>query len=80
MFFMVAISATAIAFGQEIDKLSAGTKMFLMMHADEIQKAHPNLLPENNGRQFKLRPEIEYGVKSGFAPIEIIGNVEMIDE
>ncbi len=33
MFFMVAISVTTIAFGQEIDKLSAGTKMFLQQRA-----------------------------------------------
>ena len=33
MFFMVTISVTAIAFGQEIDKLSAGTKMFLQQRA-----------------------------------------------
>ncbi|MBP5687910.1 MAG: S8 family serine peptidase [Muribaculaceae bacterium] len=79
MFFMVAMAATLIALADSIDKLSAGTQMFLMMHADEIQKVHPSSLPEYNGRQFKLRPEIERGVKSGFAPIEIIGNVEMID-
>ena len=33
VFFMVAISATAIAFGQEIDKLSAGTKVLLQQRA-----------------------------------------------
>lgn len=33
VFFMVTISVTAIAFGQEIDKLSAGTKMFLQQRA-----------------------------------------------
>lgn len=36
MFFMVAISATAIAFADDIDKLSAGTKVFLLQQSSNI--------------------------------------------
>ena len=53
--------------------------MFLMMRAENAKQGNLNALPSNNSQRFRLRPEIERGVKSGFAPTEIIDNVEMID-
>lgn len=62
---------------QAQDKLSAGTQMFLLMRAEETKNG-PQKVPTTT-RQFKLRPEVERGYKMGFAPIEVIDGVEMID-
>ena len=62
---------------QAQDKLSAGTQMFLLMRAEEAKNG-PQKVPTTT-RQFKLRPEVERGYKMGFAPIEVIDGVEMID-
>lgn len=79
IFLIAAITATSFALAENIDKLSAGTQMFLMMRAENAKQGNLNASPSNNSQRFRLRPEIERGVKSGFAPTEIIDNVEMID-
>ena len=81
IFLIVAISATSMVFADNIDKLSAGTKMFLMKRAQDAEDAAKNggILKSSNPNGFKLKPEVEKGIKVGFAPTEMIDNVEMID-
>lgn len=69
----MAIIVPAIA--QEIEKLSAGTQMFLMMRADDATKSSQS----SNMAALRLRPEVERGIKFGFAPVEIVNGNEMID-
>ena len=76
IFLIVAITTTSIAMAQEIDKLSAGTQMFLLMRSEEVKNGPQKAITEN---KFKLRPEVEKGYKAGFAPTEVVNNQEMID-
>ena len=77
LIFLVAIFATSIAFADNIDKLSAGTKLFLKIRAEEA--SNPSLRTAPPPTQFKVKPEVEMGYKTGFAPTEIVNNVEVID-